>query len=469
MLCPNCGSFIPAGEPYCPSCGSGFGSYEEEIEYVKCPNCHKDVDKSQIHHLRCPSCNKIMECPVCLKILTDDDRLGDLENVLKRYEGFFENKLQNPTSNVYNYFNMKLGHIQSLFYTDFIEGCPLCGEHLNNIYDAYSYIFHHIYAPLLKKYPHRQANTLSADDFSEISYEDYTAILNKLFKKVLMLPHYLIHEGRDEYNYFGLKRTKNEILDDLLKNIYPPEKIINRIVEGLVYDDCDFRLPSYVEHENRFYFKESYTYMIFEVFNHEEKFNRSPQTIKYPIVNNHVYNEAYKVLEVEPFNTNALIQQTLALIQLEEYDSAKMGLESLLAHQLTEEKYVEIANIYERLTKIMDIKNQYQDLSLQKRLFEELEKQDFRTALVIVKELLDGGHSENYIFKALNTVRNHYLRMYQLQLDLGYDENANTFVFEYLYVIPNDKEFLLSLIEIEKQRGDNDRLFDLLNMLKQLD
>ena len=146
-----------------------------------------------------------------------------------------------------------------------------------------------------------------------------------------------------------------------------------------------------------------------------------------------------------------------------------MGLESLLAHQLTEEKYVEIANIYERLTKIMDIKNQYQDLSLQKRLFEELEKQDFRTALVIVKELLDGGHSEDYIFKALNTVRNHYLRMYQLQLDLGYDENANTFVFEYLYVIPNDKEFLLSLIEIEKQRGDNDRLFDLLNMLKQLD
>ena len=97
-----------------------------------------------------------------------------------------------------------------------------------------------------------------------------------------------------------------------------------------------------------------------------------------------------------------------------------------------------------------------------------MEKQDFRTALVIVKELLDGGHSEDYIFKALDAVRNHYLRMYQLQLDLGYDENANTFVFEYLYVIPNDKEFLLSLIEIEKQRGDNDRLFDLLNMLKQL-
>lgn len=471
MLCPNCGSFIPAGEPYCPSCGAGGGRYEEEIIYVECPHCHNKVDEKSIRNNRCPKCDKIIECPICSKLLTEDVYLRDLEYALERYKDFFEYKLQNSTSNLYDYFNLDVYDIQALFYTDFIEECPICGGHLTwSLYGSnrpYDYIQWKIYSPLVNNYT-KQERTFYVDDYSEISYSDYTAILNKIIKKIPGFSEYIIFNGLDEYDYFGLKKTKDEILESFRNNDSIPEKIVNRIIEHFVLYGKFSRLPPYVEHDNKFYFKESYVYMVREVYDYEEKHNRSPEKIKFIIVNNHILRETEAVLNVERFNTNAIILQILAYIQLEQYDEAKSWLESLFVKPLHEDKRVELENIYSRLVTIMEYRNEYQDLSLQKRLFEELEKQDFRTALVIVGQLLKKERNEDYIFKALDAIRNHYLRMYQLQIDLGYEENANEFVFEFLYVIPNDKAFLLGLLEIEKRRGNAEKINDLEKTLNTL-
>lgn len=470
MLCPNCGSFIPLGEPYCPSCGSGGGRYEERIVYVECPHCHSQVDEDSIRNRRCPKCDKIMLCPICSKLLTEDDYLRDLEYALERYKDFFEFKIQHSASNLYDYYNLDVEDIQALFYTDFIEDCPICGGSLSwgLLSDRpYDYIYSKVYRPLLNNYE-KQQKTFYYDDYGEISYSNYTAILNKIIKKIPGFSDYIIFNGLKEYNYFGSIKTKDEILDAFRKNEPLPEKIVNRIIEHFVLYGKFSRLPAYIEHENKFYFKESYVDMVREVYDYEEKNHRSPEKIKYMLVNTHILKETEAVLDVERFNTNAIILQILAYIQLEQYDEAKSWLESLLVKPLYDDKRIELENIYFRLVTIMEYRNEYQDLSLQKRLFEELEKQDFRTALVIVGQLLKKERNEDYIFKALDAIRNHYLRMYQLQIDMGYEENANEFVFEFLYVIPNDKEFLLGLLEIEKRRGNTEKINDLQKTLDSL-
>ena len=471
MLCPNCGSFIPAGEPYCPSCGAGGGRYGEESIYVKCPHCHNEVDEKSIRDNRCPKCNKIIKCPVCSKLLSEDADLRNLDYTLEKYRNFFEHKLQNSASNLYDYFNLDIFDIQALFYTDFIEECPICGNRLNRtLYgdnQPYQYIQWKIYSPLVKNYT-KQKGTFFVDGYCEVSYSDYTAILNKVIEKIPGFSEYIMLNGRDEYDYFGLKKTKDEILEAFRNNDSLPEKIVNRIIEHFVLSGKFSRLPPYVEHDNKFYFKESYVYMVREVYEYEEKHNRSPEKIKSVIVNNHILRETGEVLNVELFNTNAIILQILANIQLEQYGEAKSWLESLLVNPLHEDKRVELEKIYSRLVTIMEYRDDYQDLSLQKRLFEELEKQDFRTALVIAGELLKKERSEDYIFKALDAIRNHYLSMYQLQLDWGYEKNADEFAFEYLYVIPNDKKFLSALLEIEKRRGNVEKINDLQKTLNSL-
>lgn len=470
MLCPNCGSYIPLGEPFCPSCGSGFRVVEEDIEYAKCPHCHANVDIEDIRYIRCPKCDNIMKCPICSKTLTGDDNLRKIDYKLKKYVGFFKNKLQNSSSNLYDYYNLDVYDIQALFYTDFVEDCPICGGHITrNMWSdrPYSYIYDKIYYPISKDYP-KEEKTFYVDGFSEISYSDYTAILNKIFQKIPGLYDYIIFYGKDEYDYFGLKKTKDELLKDIRNDAAISEKIINRVIEHFILYGNFSRLPHYIEHDNKFYFKESYVYMVREVYPYEEQHHKSPEEITYPIVNNHILRDVEDVLNAQRNNTNAIILKALALIQLEEFDDAKFWLEHLLQNPLNENKRVELENIYSRLTIISDFRNEYHDLSLQKRLFDEIEKQDFRTALVIAGKLLKSGHNEDYIINAVSAIRNHYLRMYQFQIDLGYEENANELVFEYVYVIPDDKEFFEGLLEIEKRRGNSEKINDLKKKLLSL-